>query len=647
MLNPLNLFILLGFLAQGLIWDSYPVLLCLFSLWFIALRFLRNRVSIPIPLEGALLLLGCGISVLISFALEQSWHFFLGDGLILLQLARLTRPLNHREKLTSLVIAVFHFTVLCTLLPNIRFVLLYVAALFLFPGALKEVNAWRALGKEKLELPEGFRLIPSARVCFWMLLGSAFVFLSFPRFTGTPMQLRESLGEQGSLLDSILDPRKGGRANSQQVLLQIEGDALRYLRCAVLTEFDGIKWSADSKARLYKLRVLPERQVQSPRYKKRVVYVKSSQYLGHLLPVDGKVAWISGNFFTWPLISEHGVLSVESMWTTGNNVYTNYIDFSAPPRPLSKALRRHLTEHPPQSAELRKFVHDRTASTTNPLLKARLLENYLRNNFTYELGSPELSRLSPVDDFVFRRRSGHCERFAAALALMLRMEGIPSRIAIGYVATSRNLFNGRAQVRFSDAHSWTEGYIDGAGWVTFDATPGPASDSHGSDFSDLLDALDFAWYSHVVNFNGFAQHDLINTSRQLLARIPTPIWNTTASLFLLLIIILCAARFGLMPAIRLRNPSGPRAEPSARAAAQNRYERMLQALEDRGYKRSPEQTPHEFQRLLRDQAATSEAEAGKITASFCSTFYGERPLSAREENELDTALEELERKEPK
>src|SRR5690606_2351854 len=145
---------------------------------------------------------------------------------------------------------------------------------------------------------------------------------------------------------------------------------------------------------------------------------------------------------------------------------------------------------------------------------------HLRNNFKYELGTPELSRLTPVDDFIFNRQEGHCERFAATMALLLRMQGVPSRVIVGYVPTSRNLFSGRLQVRFRAAHSGAGGDVVGAGWVKFDATPGPPPGSGGADFLDILEDLDVAWYSHIVNFNGFGQRELLASSTRFIGSLP-------------------------------------------------------------------------------------------------------------------------------
>ena len=127
MSNPRHAFILIGFLAQALTWDSVALTLLPVGLWVLALTAFNNRIRISVTAEGLLMLVGCIASILVSRMLGRTAHFFLGDGLILLQLVRLARPLNKREKLISLIIACFHFGVICTLAPDIRFVLLFVA----------------------------------------------------------------------------------------------------------------------------------------------------------------------------------------------------------------------------------------------------------------------------------------------------------------------------------------------------------------------------------------------------------------------------------------------------------------------------------------------------------------------------------------
>ena len=69
------------------------------------------------------------------------------------------------------------------------------------------------------------------------------------------------------------------------------------------------------------------------------------------------------------------------------------------------------------------------------------------------------------------RRSGNCEYFAAAMAVMLRSIGVPARVAAGFQQGEWNPYGRYFMVRLSDAHAWVEVYLDGRGWVAFDPSP--------------------------------------------------------------------------------------------------------------------------------------------------------------------------------
>ncbi|MEA2401465.1 MAG: protein-glutamine gamma-glutamyltransferase [Thermoleophilaceae bacterium] len=100
------------------------------------------------------------------------------------------------------------------------------------------------------------------------------------------------------------------------------------------------------------------------------------------------------------------------------------------------------------------------------------IERYLDRNFTYS-EKPRPARY-PLNAFLFRDKFGYCQQFSGAMALMLRMAGIPSRVAAGFAPGSLNKDTGEYRVRDLDAHSWVEVYFNGIGWVTFDPTPAAA-----------------------------------------------------------------------------------------------------------------------------------------------------------------------------
>jgi transglutaminase-like putative cysteine protease len=110
--------------------------------------------------------------------------------------------------------------------------------------------------------------------------------------------------------------------------------------------------------------------------------------------------------------------------------------------------------------------------TTTPYEYVLAVSAYLRKGFTYtEHPPPPRPGVSPLESFLFDSKAGYCQHYSAAMALLLRMGGVPARVATGF---SPGGFSKRKQawiVRDTDAHSWVEAWFDGYGWVTLDPTP--------------------------------------------------------------------------------------------------------------------------------------------------------------------------------
>ena len=81
--------------------------------------------------------------------------------------------------------------------------------------------------------------------------------------------------------------------------------------------------------------------------------------------------------------------------------------------------------------------------------------------------------LSPYAAFLFKTKTGYCQHFAGAMAVLLRFNGIPARVAVGFT-TGEKVDDGTYVVTRNDAHAWVEAYFPGVGWVPFDPTPGRA-----------------------------------------------------------------------------------------------------------------------------------------------------------------------------
>nr|WP_300002995.1 transglutaminase-like domain-containing protein [Tissierella sp.] len=123
-------------------------------------------------------------------------------------------------------------------------------------------------------------------------------------------------------------------------------------------------------------------------------------------------------------------------------------------------------------------ISDRTRDLSSSLVegletdyeKAIKIQEHLRENYQYSLdidllpGGEEF-----VDYFLFEEQRGYCTSYATSMAIMLRLEGIPTRYIEGYIATEE-INPGEYQVRQKHAHTWVEAFIEPVGWMDFEPT---------------------------------------------------------------------------------------------------------------------------------------------------------------------------------
>jgi len=142
--------------------------------------------------------------------------------------------------------------------------------------------------------------------------------------------------------------------------------------------------------------------------------------------------------------------------------------------------------------------------------------------YHYTLSPPTLGTQG-VDDFMFETRKGFCEHYAGAFTYLMRAAGIPARVVTGYQGGERNPFGDYLIIRQSDAHAWTEVWIDGTGWQRVDPTAfiDPSRVDNGLlgfnehpdrslNFFDRVrltwDATNYQWNRWVLGFNSEQQH---------------------------------------------------------------------------------------------------------------------------------------------
>ena len=325
---------------------------------------------------------------------------------------------------------------------------------------------------------------------------------------------------------------------------------------------------------------------------------------------------------------------------------------------------------PKLDPRIKQLAEQVTAGSTNPYDKAAKIELYLRTHYRYTLDLTGPRSADPLAYFLFTRRAGHCEYFAAAMTVMLRDLDIPARYVGGFLPGEYNDIGGDWIVRSSDAHVWVEVFFPGYGWITFDPTP-PGNDTHGGmleRMSMYWDWFQYAWGEWIINYDFSHQITLAQNvqktsrdwgegarkyyqekQRQILQLIVKLDKKTEASpyflpgilVFLVALLIYLRGRsmFGyLMARWSLR----ARASGNVTASlATLEYREMLRLLERRGWRKSPSQTALEFAAAI--PAAEIAAPVAQLTALYQSARFGDRPAPAQQMSALLSAIREFTR----
>ena len=129
---------------------------------------------------------------------------------------------------------------------------------------------------------------------------------------------------------------------------------------------------------------------------------------------------------------------------------------------------------PPQyrTPKIQKLVKRITKHRNTPYGKAVAIQAWFTapGHFTYSLKVPQTQSATALIDFLTKNKTGYCQQFAFAMAVLARLVGIPSRVVVGYTQGTF-IGNDNWQVKTSDAHAWPELYFPGAGWMRFEPTP--------------------------------------------------------------------------------------------------------------------------------------------------------------------------------
>jgi transglutaminase-like putative cysteine protease len=307
-------------------------------------------------------------------------------------------------------------------------------------------------------------------------------------------------------------------------------------------------------------------------------------------------------------------------------------------------------------AELYDRARAVTGETRSPYAAAVALERWFRvtGGFTYSEQPGPTPGLPPLVGFVVETRTGYCQHFAGAMALMLRLLGIPSRVAAGFVPGHYR--DGTWNVTDHDAHTWVEAWFPRYGWLAFDPTPGRGrlSGSYSSTSVDFNPSAAAKLLAAVVKggevFGGgpaIIGHDSrIRTPRSAAdvgvrgLPVPPPAQSRAPSLVLFLL-LLAAGVAAVIVLLKLVRRKARYVTRDPRRIASACVRELAEFLHDQRVASSRSATLHELGETVRERFGV---EADAFTRAAAVARYGPRSDAPEAARRARVELRELKRK---
>ena len=582
------------------------------------------------------------------------------------------RTLTARATGDYLYVAIMAFLeLLAGALLSVDFGFFLALALFVLfaMAALTGAEIRRSMGRSKATARGGLRRFHSrlALLSLFIAVGilalTAGLFFLLPRTAEAALsRLARSVHEPG-FADQVTLGQMGGARNTSRAVMHIriwssEDPGPLKWRGAALGDFDGRRWSNLARQSTY-FRVenghVDLEDIDHGRGRRLNYHVDFDA-------LDAEALFFAGLPEKVDLQSTYLVRGAEGNYTLGGPPpgQVHYDAYSLldeppespswryPPPVLSLRERERYLELPDRvDARIPALARAMAGAGGSDVQRARAIEAALRRDYGYSLKGPDREAADPLADFLFVRRKGYCEYFASAMAVMLRTQGIPARLATGFQSGEYNPVSELWVVRASDAHSWVEAWMPGRGWSTFDPTP-PDPNPRGAGLLAraglYLDAAQTFWGEWVVGYDEGRQGTLSDRMEQgarrmgirwydALAAVQTG-WKTYSRTVTRRALVRVAVVAGAVlwvwflgpPLVRLlrarRRVDRVRRGQASVGDATLLYERMLRILKRRGFQKPAWFTPAEFAGSL--PPGPVGAAVGEFTAAYNAMRFGGR-----------------------
>lgn len=318
-------------------------------------------------------------------------------------------------------------------------------------------------------------------------------------------------------------------------------------------------------------------------------------------------------------------------------------------------LTRYL-QVPEGHESLTSLARDWTRDANGDRARAEQIQAHLRAApFRYSLEMRDAGTRPPLERFLLEWRTGHCEYYASAMVVLLRMVGVPARNVTGFLGGTYNPYGRYYAVTSGDAHAWVEAYLPGEGWVRFDPTPSARSassfDSLWNDMRALGDAAVTWWEARVVSYDLRAQGQIARDAYRLFRAQNQPAQQSNAAQsesrstpawvwWSLIVSTLIAAVFWR---VRQGKKRSERDLPDALKPIVALLARIDRALAQRGLPRPESQTFQERASLLTARGLEGEALVQRVTQHYYEARFGGATLSQDTLRALEIEVRAFER----
>jgi len=333
------------------------------------------------------------------------------------------------------------------------------------------------------------------------------------------------------------------------------------------------------------------------------------------------------------------------------------------------SVRKHFLQLPTMSTRVTELTRQIIRQAKTPHQIAVAIKQHLRTNYRYSLDVGTSVPVSPVEDFLFSRKTGYCEHYATAMVMMLRTVGIPARLVTGFLAGEWNDFGNYYTVRQRDAHAWVEVYFPRSGWITFDPTPSVAalvSNHLWTTFGRVMDSIRLKWDRLVIQYSfadqlavargiregGDSARTEISSFLSIALRWAaawrtwfaehTPVlgwrllgWMVGSSAIAGVIVMMWRLRKRWMGRHLLEQGL------ATQDAIVQLYGRMLRLLASRGLHKNPSDTPLEFSRFATREWSNIGQYVQRLTHLYCRVRFGKVALSPEDLAQANRLLASL------